>query len=446
MVVHAPLTMAEVDACDVYQVGGANSDTFYVYDLDTIRRLHFTHRVIGAFVGTLSVHHAQNQTLGVPLCLSPEEVMLGLYHGFIRLWCDAEQDYFGGSQQLVEDPRPREEAFSHRLECEFAAYAAQKEKEAAEARERHLTKAAAKARNRGKRKRDSDREDDDESHGSALDEDTPQPSELERMLVDPHIAKSRKRQRTKEQHWLVRDIGIVALWIRRAATEMATPLRRKERSIGEDYLLADDADLPAGSEDDVTAPAPGAINPAEGSEDEDVDNKRSFRSLRVRITAPITLPCAAYDLEVPDSLRRVQLGFEDLVWRYATTSEDTQQYLHRFAAMSDLWQRGFFLGDGTKFGAHIMAYPGDPVGYHASLIVSVIPVAPPAVPMLELIATGRLGSATKKLASYAFLPDVPERGKMTAARYSKLLAGRFDKNKPLPSVCFLGIVWHKSLP
>ena len=38
-------------------------------------------------------------------------------------------------------------------------------------------------------------------------------------------------------------------------------------------------------------------------------------------------------------------------------------------AFFDLWRRGFFLTDGSKFGADFLAYPGDPIRYHAQNII-----------------------------------------------------------------------------
>lgn len=41
----------------------------------------------------------------------------------------------------------------------------------------------------------------------------------------------------------------------------------------------------------------------------------------------------------------------------------------RTQVFADLWQKGFFLTDGQKFGVDFMAYPGDPLLFHAQLMI-----------------------------------------------------------------------------
>jgi len=41
--------------------------------------------------------------------------------------------------------------------------------------------------------------------------------------------------------------------------------------------------------------------------------------------------------------------------------EDSERGFLRQDIFKDLWERGFYLTDGTKFGADFLAYPGDPI-------------------------------------------------------------------------------------
>ncbi|TFL07495.1 hypothetical protein BDV98DRAFT_647067 [Pterulicium gracile] len=68
----------------------------------------------------------------------------------------------------------------------------------------------------------------------------------------------------------------------------------------------------------------------------------------------------------------------------------------RCAIFRDLWEKGHFMGGGTKFGAEYLVYPGDPLRYHSHQAASVLesPTAPMSA--MEIVAHGRLGTATKK--------------------------------------------------
>ncbi|EJU05471.1 hypothetical protein DACRYDRAFT_45876 [Dacryopinax primogenitus] len=65
------------------------------------------------------------------------------------------------------------------------------------------------------------------------------------------------------------------------------------------------------------------------------------------------------------------------------------------ASFRALWQAGYFLGSGLKFGGDWLVYPGDPLRYHSHFVASARGMRDPLHPM-EIIAFGRLGTATKK--------------------------------------------------
>ncbi|KAI0747667.1 tRNA-intron endonuclease catalytic domain-like protein, partial [Daedaleopsis nitida] len=80
------------------------------------------------------------------------------------------------------------------------------------------------------------------------------------------------------------------------------------------------------------------------------------------------------------------------VWVYPTTSFERA----KCRVFRDLWQKGNYMGGGIRFGGDFLVYPGDPLRYHSHFVASVIesPRAP-LMPM-EIVAHGRLGTATKK--------------------------------------------------
>jgi len=80
------------------------------------------------------------------------------------------------------------------------------------------------------------------------------------------------------------------------------------------------------------------------------------------------------------------------IWDYP----ETPLQRARCAVFRDLWEQGYFIGGGIKFGGEYLVYPGDPLRYHSHFVASVI--ESPAAPLrpMEIVAHGRLGTATKK--------------------------------------------------
>lgn len=62
----------------------------------------------------------------------------------------------------------------------------------------------------------------------------------------------------------------------------------------------------------------------------------------------------------------------------------------------DLWQKGYYLGSGLKFGGDFLAYPGDPLRFHSHFTVTVMQGLRAAISPLDIVAWGRLATAVKK--------------------------------------------------
>ncbi|KAH9174198.1 tRNA-intron endonuclease catalytic domain-like protein [Lactarius sanguifluus] len=95
---------------------------------------------------------------------------------------------------------------------------------------------------------------------------------------------------------------------------------------------------------------------------------------------------AAHEYETLDAAR------EAGVWTYPATEEERA----RCEVFRDLWEKGYYLGGGSKFGGDWLVYPGDPLRYHSHFVATV--QASPTAPLrpMEIVAHGRLGTATKK--------------------------------------------------
>ncbi|XP_075045946.1 tRNA-splicing endonuclease subunit Sen34 [Mixophyes fleayi] len=67
----------------------------------------------------------------------------------------------------------------------------------------------------------------------------------------------------------------------------------------------------------------------------------------------------------------------------------------RFKVFRDLWQKGYFLTSGSKFGGDFLVYPADPMRFHAHYIAICFP-QDEEIALSDIITAGRLGTNVKK--------------------------------------------------
>ncbi|XP_022128435.2 tRNA-splicing endonuclease subunit Sen34 [Pieris rapae] len=73
----------------------------------------------------------------------------------------------------------------------------------------------------------------------------------------------------------------------------------------------------------------------------------------------------------------------------------------KYAVFHDLWKKGYYLTNGSKFGSDFLVYQGDPVKFHATYMVKCTSVATKFRPA-NIVAFGRLSVAVNKLAVLAY--------------------------------------------
>lgn len=76
----------------------------------------------------------------------------------------------------------------------------------------------------------------------------------------------------------------------------------------------------------------------------------------------------------------------------------------RTAVYKDLWESGYYVTSGEKFGGDFLVYLGDPICFHAIFIVKCVD-SDRTISPTELVAFGRLGVSVKKRAVLASLQD-----------------------------------------
>ncbi|KAL1947435.1 hypothetical protein VTO73DRAFT_14396 [Trametes versicolor] len=135
---------------------------------------------------------------------------------------------------------------------------------------------------------------------------------------------------------------------------------------------------------------------AQASSDRLVEERPATPSKPAPPTFNVTIPASSSELEwyAPRGHAHPTLASARTagVWSYPTTPYERA----KCRVFQDLWEKGNFMGGGIKFGGDFLVYPGDPLRYHSHFVATVIesPKAP-LMPM-EVVAHGRLGTATKK--------------------------------------------------
>lgn len=76
----------------------------------------------------------------------------------------------------------------------------------------------------------------------------------------------------------------------------------------------------------------------------------------------------------------------------------------RAAVFADLWEKGYYLTGGQKFGGDFLVYPGDPLKFHSHYIAVCVEDHEPLMPKF-LICKGRLGTNVKKTVLFCSVND-----------------------------------------
>ncbi|XP_045495657.1 tRNA-splicing endonuclease subunit Sen34 [Colias croceus] len=79
----------------------------------------------------------------------------------------------------------------------------------------------------------------------------------------------------------------------------------------------------------------------------------------------------------------------------------------KYAVFEDLWKKGFYITNGSKFGSDFLIYPGDPVRFHATYMLKCTNVET-TFRAASLVAFGRLSVGVNKLGVLAYFNGLNE--------------------------------------
>ncbi|KAM3921095.1 tRNA-splicing endonuclease subunit Sen34 isoform 2-T2 [Leptodactylus fuscus] len=92
----------------------------------------------------------------------------------------------------------------------------------------------------------------------------------------------------------------------------------------------------------------------------------------------------------PDNVEEVDIQ-ESSEWPYP----GQKNHEARYRVFRDLWQKGYYITSGGKFGGDFLVYPGDPMRFHAHYIAICLPQEE-EIALSDIITAGRLGTNVKK--------------------------------------------------
>ncbi|KAJ2925221.1 hypothetical protein H1R20_g11873, partial [Candolleomyces eurysporus] len=178
-----------------------------------------------------------------------------------------------------------------------------------------------------------------------------------------------------------------------------------EQEASEASLFSGDAPTPAATSTDAGPPASTA----------EVNNPQASSSSLISHTITVPGPSSSLDWYTPHphSHSTIESARAAGIWDYPSNLQERAQC----GVFRGLWEQGNYLGVGIKFGGEYLVYPGDPLRYHSHFVATVIESPTMTLRPMEIVAHGRLGTATKK---------------------SHLLCGWDDEKK---EVSYLSIAW-----
>ena len=126
------------------------------------------------------------------------------------------------------------------------------------------------------------------------------------------------------------------------------------------------------------------------------------------IVVPGTSTSFSWYTPAPHAYSTIQAAKDAGIWSYPSDLIERA----KCAVFKDLWDKGYYMGGGLKFGGDFLVYPGmsigetslqrnsrllgDPLRYHSHFTATVIESPEKTVMPMEIVAHGRLGTATKK--------------------------------------------------
>ena len=387
---------------DVYLSGGDKCrNAAYIWSATDALRLRNEFRILGDFLGTLPKHPAQNTFLTMPLVLNYEELHLGVTRGFLRvLRDDSKLDYV---VPTADDVR---------------RYYEQREKD----REKFADEAIANQEQQRKKRMENGFDTKQKVKKKMKKLEQQNKISLDNPNEERLIGRKRKRPET-EIHTTENE---------RVDDEPPAKIARTDgffgRVVGKVWnVLSNLFPRLTKKEVDVKEKVDGVVIEKVSSDDEEEEKEPSSEDIekhaavvlerrreQAKQAAVLETPCEAFE----------RSNSEKVISEVVPKDVSPERVIARQIVFADLYDKGYTMSCGAKFGADYLAYAGDSQLFHASLAVIVMNSSE-TVSMHDVIALGRLGDSTKKRISLAYVHGDPK--------------GEYE-------VRYVGVQWEETLP
>lgn len=337
----------------------------FVWNADDALKIRSKYHIVGSLIGSLPRRPQQNHCFSLPLLLSQEEATLLLHKGLARI-CNTPKSF----------PAPSKEDVERFNELRRDSVVKQYELFQREREEKQLE--LAKVIEEGRRRKRKRKNVDNEEQG---------------ILA----AKKLKSEDSEEADECTEEREFTQLNIK--CDEGAD-----ESSIA----IEEDQDTCSRVEDmEYYSGTPPTLNYKEQETKDRLHDKSDKPNVSIKSNFDCKETKAISELgaliHIPTVMPPRLQSFPSVDWSYPQTESETLHY----RVFLDLWEKGYYLTSGIKFGGDLLAYPGDPMRYHSFYIVIIIPWGKKVMPF-DIISAGRLGSTVKKTALLCSVSDTNE--------------------------------------
>lgn len=338
----------------LFKIGRDNA--VMVFNANDAFTLITEHRIVGSLLGCLPQAPRQNQQLGLPLLLQPEEVTLLIEKGIGVVY---------SSSNLLHDPQEeeRDQFINYRqmiISKQVEAGIENKKRQMCELSDTIVAGKLAKLQN---------------------------PSQKKSKKRRRKLNSERKNEQNAENETLNDEgKGSSSLTCKPSVPEV---------------------DGPDGG-CDLLENLPNSL--CESTETQNaVDHKQDVAQMKEEIIASLMKDvqpmhpnhCTVQISTESSRVRHVMPSICD--WTYPQTPIECLRY----RVFKDLWEKNYYLTKASKFGGDFLVYPGDPQRFHAHYIAVCLPYQRSLSP-LEVVSYGRLGTTVKKTILLCSLNDYAE--------------------------------------
>ncbi|XP_015915557.1 tRNA-splicing endonuclease subunit Sen34 isoform X2 [Parasteatoda tepidariorum] len=336
-----------------------------MFELTDVMTLRKEHRIVGSLMGICPLKPFQVQTKWLPLQLMPEEARLLLDKGIVKLL---------QSPDTITDPSLIESYFSKRDELCKEQAAILKEN-----RKKEIISKADEIYAGKKRKHLENKVDGKEKTkktNSAEELSSSDNNDKSSSAVDKSNEWKESPEKSKELSGIEENIDggskSSALCAGDDRQELLSQSSCKDDSNVCDSISKEDTKL---------------------SDSSEVLDKEKIIETEIAKIPEVNKELCMVQLFTECPWKNMS-AFGKLVYPFSETEK------LRYAVFRDLWEKGYYITSGLKFGGDFLVYEGDPIKYHAVFIVVCV-LFSAKFQALDVLMYGRLGHQVKKTVALA---------------------------------------------